>query len=86
MQIVEHLMEGILVFIGIDVHKDTHAYFTYYPTTGAYLYEYSSVASTKDTLSYIDKVKKGIKKETNKACEVVCGYEAGPTGIKLKRA
>ena len=78
-------MENILVFIGIDVHKDTHAYCTFYPSTGEYLYEYTSIASTKDTLSYINKVKKGIKKETNKECKVVCGYEAGPTGIKLKR-
>jgi transposase len=85
MQIGEHFMENILVFIGIDVHKDTHAYCTFFPSTGAYLYEYSSKATTKDALSYINKVKKGIKKETNRECDVVCGYEAGPTGVKLKR-
>jgi hypothetical protein len=39
-------MESILVFIGIDVHEETHAYCTFFPSTGTYLYEYSSKATT----------------------------------------
>ena len=73
-------MESI-IYVGIDVHKDTYSICSYDPRTDKYLYEHKMKAETKNVLKYLESVKKQIGEEIM----FVCGYEAGPTGFGLCR-
>ena len=72
---------AIIIYVGIDVHKDTYSICCYDARTDRYLYEHKMMATTANVLKYLRKVKEQVGGET----EFVCGYEAGPTGFGLCR-
>jgi len=79
------MFESIVIFIGIDVHKESYSYCSYLPSTQAFLYENTSKANNSSAISYIKRVLKEAKKETGEEYKACIGYEAGPTGFGLKR-
>ena len=73
-------MESI-IYVGIDVHKDTYSVCCYDPRSDRYLYEHKIKAMTKTVLKYLENVRQQLKEDVI----FVCGYEAGPTGFGLCR-
>ena len=74
-----HNMESI-IYVGMDVHKETYSLCCYDPRTDRYLYEHKMKAATGNVLKYLESVRKQVKGAT-----FICGYEAGPTGFGLCR-
>ena len=74
-----HNMESI-IYVGMDVHKETYSLCCYDPRTDRYLYEHKMKAATGNVLKYLESVRKQMKGAT-----FICGYEAGPTGFGLCR-
>ena len=72
-------MESI-VYVGMDVHKDTYSVCCYVPKGDSYLYESKMKASSRNVIKYLDKVKGQLGDVM-----FVCGYEAGPTGFGMYR-
>ena len=70
-----------IIYIGIDVHKDTYSICCYDPRTDRYIYEHKMKAATKNVLKYLENVKKQLGDDIM----FICGYEAGPTGFGLCR-
>lgn len=69
-----------VVYIGIDVHKDAY-------TLSSFLFSTNSVFGQSKIASKSDLVKKYVAriKKTYPGFDVLCGYEAGPTGYGLYR-
>jgi len=74
-----HNMESI-IYVGMDVHKDTYSICCYDPKTDRYLYEHKMKSTTANVLKYLDNVRKQLVDVS-----FICGYEAGPTGFGLCR-
>ena len=72
-------MESI-IYVGMDVHKETYSLCCYDPRTDRYLYEHKMKSTTGNVLKYLENVQKQLKEVT-----FICGYEAGPTGFGLCR-
>ena len=77
--------ESVIIYIGVDVHKESYSYCSYLPSSQAYLFENTSKADDKSAIRYIKKVLKEAKRETEENYTARIGYEAGPTGYGLKR-
>lgn len=73
-------MESI-VYVGIDVHKDTYSICCYKSREDRFYYEKKLVAESKRVIKYLESVEKEFGEDTL----FVCGYEAGPTGFGLYR-
>ena len=71
-------MKSIL-FIGMDVHKNTFSLCCYCKESGEILREVKCAAEAKLIKKFID----GIKKDLNEDLEFKCGYEAGCLGFSL---
>ena len=71
----------IIIYVGIDVHKDTYSICCYDARTDRYLYEHKMKATTANVLKYL----KSVKEQFGENSMFVCGYEAGPTGFGLCR-
>ena len=74
-----HNMESI-IYVGMDVHKETYSVCCYDPRTDRYLYEHKMKSTTSNVLKYL----KNVKEQLGEVM-FVCGYEAGPTGFGLCR-
>jgi transposase len=71
-----------VIYIGMDVHKDTYS-LCGYDSYENYMFAENTIKSeTIHVLSYIKKIKDHFKDDD---VSVVCGYEAGPTGFSLCR-
>ena len=71
----------IIIYVGIDVHKETYSICCYDARTDRYLYEHKMKARTANVLKYL----KSVKEQLGEDILFVCGYEAGPTGFGLCR-
>jgi transposase len=72
-----------VLYVGMDVHKDSYSLCTY-DTKDKYMFSEATIKSeTKAVLAYIKSIKSRYKDEL---IDIVCGYEAGPTGFSLCRA
>ena len=71
-------MKSIL-FIGMDVHKNTFSLCCYCKESGEILREVKCAAEAKLIKKFID----DIKKDLNEDLEFKCGYEAGCLGFSL---
>ena len=70
----------IIVYLGMDVHKDTYSVCCYDPRSNKYFYESKMKAASRNVIKYIGKVREQLGDVT-----FLCGYEAGPTGFGLYR-
>ena len=70
-----------IIYIGIDVHKDSYSYCSFLKDQDTFFAEHKSEADSKNAINYIKSVIKSVKAEN----PVLIGYEAGPTGYKLCR-
>ena len=73
-------MESI-VYVGIDVHKDTYSICCYLSREDRYYYDKKMKSESKCVIKYLE----SIKKEFGEDILFICGYEAGPTGFGLYR-
>ena len=71
----------IIIYVGMDVHKETYSVCCYYPRTNTYMFEQKMKASTASVLKYL----KHVKEQFGEEIVFICGYEAGPTGFGLCR-
>lgn len=92
-------MQTIIITIGMDVHKETYALCSYFSTNQEFYYEETLKSESKYVVKYIRKSRKEairlqmIENHKNNLLldaseievQVICGYEAGPTGFNLKR-
>lgn len=70
-----------IIYIGIDVHKNSYSYCAYTKEKDSFFAEHKSEAGSKNAINYI----KSVIKTTGSDFPVLIGYEAGPTGYKLCR-
>lgn len=70
-----------IIYIGIDVHKNSYSYCAYAKEKDSFFAEHKSEAGSKNAINYI----KSVIKTTGSDFPVLIGYEAGPTGYKLCR-
>lgn len=75
-----HYIDSI-IYIGIDVHKDSYSYCSYLKDKDTFFAEHKSEADSKNAVKYI----KSVIKTAGSQEPVLVGYEAGPTGYKLCR-
>ncbi len=73
-------MESI-IYVGMDVHKDSYSICCYKSNEDKYYYEKKIIAESKRVIRYLESVKKELGEEVL----FLCGYEAGPTGFGLYR-
>ena len=71
----------IIVYVGIDVHKDTFSACSYLPKTQSYFGEDKFKGDTQKVLEYLEMVKDSLEGEP----EFHCGYEAGCRGYSLAK-
>ena len=71
----------IIIYVGMDVHKETYSVCCYDSRTNTYMFEQKIKASTASVLKYLKHVKEQLVEEV----VFICGYEAGPTGFGLCR-
>ena len=71
-----------VVYIGMDVHKDTYSLCSFDAHQNYVFAESTIKAETVCVLSYIKSIENRFKDDD---VMVVCGYEAGPTGFSLCR-
>lgn len=71
-----------IVYIGMDVHKDTYSLCSYDAHDNLLFSETKIKADTDAVLSYLKCIE---KKFIDDDVMIVCGYEAGPTGFTLCR-
>jgi transposase len=69
-----------LIHIGIDVHKDTYSLCSYSFQTSQAFGQTKIGSDNKLVIKYVEKLMK-----RHPEVEVLCGYEAGPTGFGLYR-
>lgn len=72
-------MESI-IYVGIDVHKDTYYLSSYLPEKNLIFAQTEIRSDSRTVMKYLDKVS-----GMNDGAAVLCGYEAGPTGFRLCR-
>ena len=65
----------IIIYVGMDVHKDNNVVCCYDASTDRFLYEKSMKATTANVLKYLA----SINKQLGGNVTFICGYEAGPT-------
>ena len=70
-----------IIYIGIDVHKNSYSYCAYEKEKDSFFAEHKSEADSKNAINYI----KSVIKTTGSDFPILIGYEAGPTGYKLCR-
>lgn len=70
-----------IVFIGIDVHKSKYVICALEKEEEHSSHFKTVFSSSKEVINYIEE----LKTEYGQNATFVCGYEAGPTGIGLKR-
>lgn len=69
-----------VIYIGIDVHKDTYTLSSFLFSTNR-VFGQSTIANSSNLVKkYVEKIQKEYP-----GSEVLCGYEAGPTGYGLYR-
>lgn len=73
---------GSVIYVGIDVHKDTNSVCMYDPADGSLFAESRLDAGTSNICKYLEKQTKDFGLEDK---EFIIGYEAGPTGFGLQR-
>lgn len=71
-----------LVYVGMDVHKDTYSLCAFDAQNQCFLVETTVKAEVAQVLKYVKSIENRYKDED---LAVVCGYEAGPTGFSLCR-
>jgi transposase len=71
-----------IVYIGMDVHKDTYSLCSFDAHENILFSETTVKADTTTVLSYIKSIE---KRFIDDDVMIVCGYEAGPTGFSLCR-
>lgn len=71
-----------IVYIGMDVHKDTYSLCGFDSHDNCMFSETTIKSEIASVLSYIKNIE---KRFTDDDVMVVCGYEAGPTGFSLCR-
>ena len=69
-----------LIHIGIDVHKDTYSLCSYSFQTSQAFGQTKIGSDNKLVIKYVEKLLK-----SHPEAEVLCGYEASPTGFGLYR-
>lgn len=69
-----------VIHIGIDVHKDTYSLCSYSFRTNQAFGQTKISSDNKLVIKYVEKLLR-----TQPGSEVLCGYEAGPTGFTLYR-
>jgi transposase len=72
------LMKSI-IYIGIDVHKESYTMCSYQVETDEVKYQQKIKSDIKWVLKYVEVMRKNYGENT----EFICGYEAGPLGYKL---
>ena len=70
-----------VIYVVIDVHKDTNSFCTYDSREDKLFSEHKSSSKFENTLHYL----KNRQKSVGKDAVFLIGYEAGPTGYGLCR-
>nr|WP_318706535.1 transposase [uncultured Treponema sp.] len=70
-----------VIYVGIDVHKDTNSFCAYDSREDKLFAEHKSSSKFENTLHYL----KNLQKSVGKDAVFLIGYEAGPTGYGLCR-
>ena len=81
MQSRRSLMKDSVIYVGIDVHKDTNSVCMYDRQDNAFFAEAKLDAGTDIMVRYLEKA----VKDYGLSGEFLLGYEAGPTGYGLCR-
>ena len=81
MQSRRSLMKDSVIYVGIDVHKDTNSVCMYDMQDNAFFAEAKLDAGTDIMVRYLEKA----VKDYGLSGEFLLGYEAGPTGYGLCR-
>ena len=69
------------IYCGFDVHKDTNSACCFDPQTQQYFGQTKFKATYRNTINYLQRIKQLYDEEVL----IICGYEAGPTGLGLCR-
>jgi transposase len=69
-----------VIYIGIDVHKDSYSLCAFLFNSQNYFGQTRIASKSSLVLKYVEKIKNKYPED-----EVLCGYEAGPTGYGLYR-
>ena len=75
-------MSNSVIYVGVDVHKDTSSICMYDPEDSSFFAEARLDAGTENICKYLKKQTKDFALEGK---EFIIGYEAGPTGFGLQR-
>lgn len=75
-------MNSSVIYVGIDVHKDTNSICMYDPEDSSFFAEAKLDSGTENICKYLKKQTKDFALEGK---EFIIGYEAGPTGFGLQR-
>ena len=70
-----------VIYVGIDVHKDTNSFCAYDSREDKLFAEHKSSSKFENTLHYL----KNLQKSVGQDAVFLIGYEAGPTGYGLCR-
>lgn len=70
-----------IIYVGIDVHKDTNSFCAYDSREDKLFAEHKSSSKFENTLHYL----KNLQKSVGQDAVFLIGYEAGPTGYGLCR-
>ena len=76
------MYKNSVIYVGVDVHKDTNSVSMYDPKDSSFFAEYKLDAGTDNLCKYLKKQTKDFGLEDK---EFIIGYEAGPTGLGLQR-
>jgi transposase len=76
------MIKNSVVYVGVDVHKDTNSVCMYDPEDSSFFAEARLDAGTDNICKYLKKQTKDFGLEDK---EFIIGYEAGPTGFGLQR-
>lgn len=71
----------IIVYVGIDVHKETFSACCYNVKSQTYFAEETFEGNTLKVIQYLNSVRENIEGEV----EFYCGYEAGCRGYSLAK-
>ena len=71
-----------LVYVGMDVHKDTYSLCAFDAQNQCFLVEITVKSDLGHVLKYLKSIGNRFKDDD---LDIVCGYEAGPTGFSLCR-
>ena len=71
-----------IIYVGMDVHKDTYSLCAFDAQNQFFLTETTIKSEVALVLKYLKSVGNRFKDDE---LDVICGYEAGPTGFSLCR-